>query len=221
MTRPTPFDLVFAPMADRLSAIAAAAVEAGCDPRERGAFATLPEVQRLLGELVSPELAARHPDATEEYLALLHAACCFDAAGRPVIVTTRAQLEPWLLRLPPTAPPRIPHDAYYVQFPAPWLWARAGDGEPHEPLDGVFATTAARGDEITVLGVLGLRAERGGFTQVTVRAHPSDFVEAAAVRRDPPFGPLMEGGAAAGFRSVASAGELLTLLHLALRSVER
>jgi hypothetical protein len=30
----------------------------------------------------------------------------------------------------------------------------------------------------------------------------------------------MEGGAAAGFRSVGSGGELLTLLHLALLSTE-
>jgi hypothetical protein len=207
-------------MADRLTAIAAAAADAKCDPWELRAFATIPEVQRLLGDLVMPEIVERDPDAAEEYLALLHAAFCFDAAGRHVVMTTRAQLEPWLLRLPSTTSPRIPHGACYVQLPTRWLWARAGDNEPHEPLDGMFAAAEPRTDEIAVLGVLGLRVERGGFTQVTVRARAADFVEAAAVRRDPPFAPLMEGGEAAAFRSVASAGELLTLLHLALRSVE-
>ncbi|MDH4349992.1 MAG: hypothetical protein OEW56_02450, partial [Gemmatimonadota bacterium] len=156
----------------------------------------------------------------EEYLELLHAAYGFNAAGRRVVVTTRAQLEPWLLRLPPTTPPRIPGDACYVQLPTPWIWAQGGPGEPHEPLDGMFAVAGPHGDEITVLGVLGLRAERGGFTQVTVRARAADFAEAGTVRRDPPFAPLMEGGKAASFRSVASAGELLTVLQFALRSAE-
>jgi hypothetical protein len=220
MTRPTPFDLVFAPVADRFAEIAAAAAGRGRDPLERREFASIPHVQRLLNEIQAPDLPARHPDVAEEYLGLLHAAYCFDAAGRRVVVTTRAQLEPWLLRIPPTTSPRIPGGACYVQLPTPWFWAQGGDGEPHEPLDGLFVATAPRGDEITVLGVLGLRAERGGFTQVTVRARRADFAEAGAVRRDPPFAPIMEGGEAASFRSVAAAGELLTLLHLALLSVK-
>jgi hypothetical protein len=36
--------------------------------------------------------------------------------------------------------------------------------------------------------------------------------------RDPPFAPVMEGGVAAGFKSVTSDGELLHLARLALKS---
>lgn len=221
MTRPTPFDLVFAPIADRLASLTAAAAQAGCDPRDRRQFALIPEVQRLLGELEAPETIEHHPEAAEEYLALLHAAYRFDAGGRRVVVTTRAQLEPWLARLAPADAPLIPGGACYVQLPTTWIWGQRDDGEPHEPLDGLFAVAAPRADAITILAVLGLRVERGGFTQVTVHARPADFAEARANPREPPFAPRMEGGSAAGFRSVASAGELLTLAHLALLSAAR
>jgi hypothetical protein len=218
VTRPTPFDLVFAPLADRLAALTAAAAAAGRNPAERREFALVPDVQRLLADLETPDVVERHPEAADEYLTLLHAAYAFDAAGRRMVVTTRSQLEPWLVRLAPAAAPRIPGGVCYVQLPAPWFWARRGDDGPHEPLDGMFAVASPRGDEVTVLAILGLRSERGGFTQVTVRARPADFAAARAVRREPPFAPLMEGGMTAGFRSVASGGELLTLLHLALHS---
>jgi hypothetical protein len=218
MSRLTPFDLVFAPIADQLSGLGAAAAAAGQDPRERQAFAMVPEVQRLLEDLAAPELVAEHPEAAEEYLTLLHAAYRFDVAGRRVVTTTRAQLEPWLARLAPVEPPRIPEGACYLQLPPQWIWGRRDPAQAHEPLDGMFAIASPRGDEITIVAVLGLRAERGGFSQVVVRARPADFAEARTVGRTPPFAPLMEGGSAAGFRSVASAGELVTLLQLALLS---
>lgn len=217
--RPTPYELVFGPMDEAVGGLAAAAAAAGRDPRSRHDFVLLPEVQRLLAELQPPEQAAQHPEAAEEYLALLHAAFRFRQAGRPLRVVTRAQLEPTLDRPAPTSPPAIPDGACYVQLPANWFWAQRGPGEPHEPLDGMFVVASPRSDEITVIAILGLRPERGGFTQVTVRTRPGDVAAAHAVRRDPPFGATMEGGAQAGFRSVATAGELLALTHLALASV--
>lgn len=218
MTRPTPFELVFAPVADRLAGLTGAAADVGRDPRDAREFALVPEVQRLLGDLQSPDIVERHPEASEEYLALLHAAYRFDTAGRRVVTTTRAQLEPWLSRLAPAAAPQIPQGACYVQLPVQWFWAQRGEGEPHEPLDGMFAVASPHGEEVTALAVLGLRAERGGFTQITVRARTVDFAEARVLGRAPPFAPLMEGGTTARFRSVASTGELLTLLQLALLS---
>jgi hypothetical protein len=113
----------------------------------------------------------------------------------------------------------VPGDACYVQLPANWWWGQRDADAPHEPLDGVFVVTAPRGDEITLLAVLGLRAERGGFTQVTVHAQPADFAAARTAQRDPPFAPLMEGGASGGVLSVATPAELLTLVQLALLAV--
>lgn len=216
MSRPTPFDLLFGDDAATLAALTAAASAAGRDPRDRAEFAMVPEVQRVLGALESPELIAREPEAATEYLELLHALYRFDAAGRRLIAPTRAQLDPWVHRLPPATPPRIPGDACYLQLPETRWWAQRAPEAPHEPMDGVFLLAAPRGDEITLLAVLGLRAERGGFTQMSVHARPGDFAAARGVQRDPPFAPLMDGGATAGFRSVATTAELLILAQLAL-----
>ncbi len=49
-------------------------------------------------------------------------------------------------------------------------------------------------------------------------AEPGDFLIARDMVRAEPFAPDMEGGSAAGFRSIASQAELLHLVHLALRS---
>ena len=67
--------------------------------------------------------------------------------------------------------------------------------------------------------MLGLRAERGGFTQVTVHAQPADFAAARTLQRDPPFAPLMAGGTSGDLLSVATSAELLTLVQLALLAV--
>lgn len=220
MNRPTPFDLLFGERDTGLATLTAAAAAAGRDPRDRTDFALVPEVQRFLGELESPELVARHPEAAEEYLQLLHALYRFDAAGRQVVAPSRAQLERWHLRLPPAAAPEIPGGACYLQLPEQGWWAQRAAEEPHEPVDGMFLVAAPRGDEITLLVVLGLRAGRGGFSQVSMHARPTDFAAARGVRRQPPFAPLMDGGAAAGVRSLATAAEVLTLAHLALLAAQ-
>jgi hypothetical protein len=179
-------------------------------------FAATPEVQRLLERVQSPDLVAQRPDAAAAYLALLYAGYRHWEAGARVAAPARASLEAALQSPAPARPPEIPGGACYLALPTPWCWARAGDSGPYEPLDGCFLAADARGAEITVVAILGLRAERGGFTQIALHVPPGDFVAAAGVRRDPPFAPLMEGGAAAGFRSVATAGELLDLVSLAL-----
>jgi hypothetical protein len=214
VSRPTPFDLIFADFATELSAIGLASLRVGGDLGD--AFASMPEVQRLLQRIEVPALMDEAPEAAAEYLAFLYAAARFGAAGKPVLTPSRQHLEPMLDRIPPPGAPPVPQHACYLQLPAHWVWAQATEHGPHEPLDGVFAVASSRGDVTTVVAVLGLRAERGGFTQVTVRAGPGEFEAARTVRRTPPFGPLMDAGASRGYRSVANPAELLTLTHLAL-----
>jgi hypothetical protein len=214
VSRPTPFDLIFADFADELTAIGLASVEASRDLGDP--FASMPEVQRLLQRIEVPALVDQAPEAAAEYLALVYAAARFGAAGKPVLAPSRQRLEPMLDRIPPPNVPPIPQHACYLQLPAHWIWAQATDDGPHEPLDGVFAVASLRGEVTTVVAVLGLRAERGGFTQVTVRAGPGEFEAARTLRRSPPLGPLMDAGASRGYRSVANPAELLTLTHLAL-----
>jgi len=107
MKRPTPFDMLFGDDAGALGTLTAAAAAAGRDAGDRGEFAMVPEVQRLLAELESPELVAQQPEAVQEYLELLHAMYRFDAAGRRVVSPARAQLQPWLRRLPPARRPHV------------------------------------------------------------------------------------------------------------------
>jgi hypothetical protein len=216
MSRLTPFALVFGDVAGELGDLTAAGARAGRDPRDLEEFARIPEAQRLLARLEAPALLAEHPEAGEEYLSLLHCAYRFHAGGAHVAAPSAERLLAVLAQRPPAALPIVPGGAAYLQLPPNRFWGQAAEGTPHEPIDGMFLVESPRGDEVTILTVLGLRAEREGFTQVTLRARAADFAAARAVRREPPFAPLMDGGAAAGMYSVANPAELLTLAHLAM-----
>lgn len=216
MSRPSPFAVALGPLADRLPGLRDAAARTGHDLRHRRDFAASPDVQRLLEGLQAPDLVARNPEAAEAYLAFLYVAYRFWDAGAAVVSPARARLETAFEAPASSGLPDIPGGACYVQLPASWFWARPGEEGPFEPLDGFFLAADSRGAEITIVAILGLRAERGGFTQITLHVPRRDFAAAAGARREPPFAPLMEGGAAAGFRSVATAGELLDLASLAL-----
>lgn len=210
MTRRTPFDLILVPFRPEFDNLKRAAEAAGRDPRDRAEFARLPETQRLLGRLGAV------PEAPEAYLALLHAAYRFWDAGSVVVAPARAAIEPVLEpAAAPAVPPSVPEGACYLQLPASWFWTQADDRGPFEPLDGCFLAVAPSGREIDIVAVLGLRPGRAGFTQVALQVPPADFL-AARLEPRPPFAPLMEGGAAGGFRSVATVGELLILVSLAL-----
>jgi hypothetical protein len=215
VSRATPFDLALAPLAGELTGLRDAAARAGLDPRRRDQFARLAEAQRLAARMGGPDDAER-PEVAAAHMALLFAGFRFWDAGARVVAPSREALARVLDAPAAPAPPTVPGGACYVQLPASWFWARAAGQGPHEPLDGCFLAADPRGDEITIVAALGLRVERGGFTQVALHVPPDDFAAAARERRDPPFGPLMDGGAAAGVRSVATAGELLALVSLAL-----
>lgn len=216
MTRPTPFGLVFAPLADAFAAVRAAAAAAGWNPPDPGTFARLPEVQRLLAE-VAPTAGT----PAEAYVAPMYAAYRFWDAGQRLVAPSRTALDLAVNAPPPTTPLEVPGGACYLQLPAHWAWARPADQPTHEPLDGCFLTLDPRGDEVMVVAALGVRPERAGFTHVVLRAPPGDAPLAHAERRTPPFAPLMNGGVAAGFHSVATLGELLALSHLALVAANR
>jgi hypothetical protein len=215
VSRPSPFDLALGPLVGELNALRDAAARAGRDLRRRDEFGRLPEAQRLVERMRAPADPGQ-PDVAGGYLALLYAGYRFWDAGSRVIAPERAALERGLTAPVPPGPPVVPGNACYLQLPSSWFWARAADPGPHEPLDGCFLAADPRGDEITIVAALGLRVERSGFTQVALQVAPGDFEIAAGERRDPPFAPLMDGGAAAGFRSVATAAELLALVSLAL-----
>ncbi|MCH8934847.1 MAG: hypothetical protein IIB90_03935 [Gemmatimonadetes bacterium] len=180
-------------------------------------MAKLQSTQRLLRELGSPDLAEEDAGAVGEYLALLFAAYRYWEAEEPTLSVDRDRLTR-AIQDPPTQGLAAHHDACYLEFPERWFWATIGEGQPHEPLEGMFVVSTGPHTGITVVAILGLRPGREGFSQITVTGGADAVAAASGTMRDPPFAPVMDGGLAAGFKSVTSDGELLHLARLALES---
>ncbi len=211
--RPTPFDLVFASLAEaRFPAIRDSLQRSGVDVDDPDAFVLDREVAQLLRELV-PEDAPG--GALAQHLTLLHHAFLFWCAGRPTFRLSRAAVQalvgaaemagPSGAGLPP---------ACYIQFPEHLIWARLAPDEPPEPLDGMFLRPKATG--FFILGIFGLHSGRDGFSVVDVEGYPPEVLD-----RDDgsaPFSPVLAGGAPAGIFSLVGEEEFL---ELAARSLAR
>ena len=217
MTRVDPFDLAFrAAVDERFATIRAEAEHSRRDVTDRAQFASMRSVQHLLGELEDPAAIERDPEAAEEYMAVLYAVYRYWAAGCRRVTVVRATLERALDAAPAATLPEVPSGACYFQLPERWFWGRVGADAPHEPVDGLFVAKGGHGREVSILMVLGLRANRPGFSQVSIRTTPDEVVAAHREARTPPFAPAMEGGMAAGFRSVTTAAEVLDLARICL-----
>lgn len=205
MPRPTPFDLVFAPLAeDRFPQIRAALAAAGRDSTDRDAFLMEREAVLLLRELRPDEGLG---EGMDQLAALVHHAYVVWDSGVATIDIPPDQLAELLETSPPLPEPaEIP--AYYASFPERRIWAEVLAGQAPEPLDGCFVHPVPSG-ELRVLGVFGLHPERMGFSVVeTVGPRPD-----ALAREDgtPLFSPTLPGGAAARLYSLTGGEELLEL----------
>jgi hypothetical protein len=208
-----PFDLAFGPLVDQhFTRIADEAEQQRRALEDLAQFGASPEVQHLLQEIEAPDVIAASPEAGVEYLQSLFVAYRFWRAGQTTHAIARDALEAALAADAPETLPTIPGGGVYLQLPENWFWAQVDAEAPHEPLDGCFVVSGAE-ESWTVLAVLGLRADRSGFSQVALMAPTDDVLSAPSMARTPPFAPLMEGGASVAFRSV---GTLAELLHLAL-----
>jgi hypothetical protein len=214
-TRLSPFDLVFGHIAaERFPAVQRAIGGDAATAADRDRFVLLAPVGQLLRDL-APDDAP--PDALEAYVRLLHHAYRYWEAGARIYDVDEALLERALAGGPIGSTP--PVAALYLRLPALRVWGAARDGEPPEPLDGVFVTATAVPGTTAVLGIFGMHGERPGFSAVAVegRADTGDpetdevLVAARRADRSAPFASLLAGGAAAGVSSVANPGELLLL----------
>jgi len=215
MSRLHPFDLVSRALGEGWFAeVEAAARQAGRDPSERQVFQQLGPVQRVLDELLPPSDEAPGA-AAEEYAVLLFAMFHFWRGGCRSVNLDRAGFER-IIAQDPSVGSLPAGGSRYLQLPERLVWARISPTAPPEPLDGIFVVPSAGGREITVLAILGLRAERDGFSQIAVTVPSSDWERAGSLVRRPLFAPVLEGGERAGLKSVVSEAELLYLAHLAL-----
>jgi len=218
VTRLSPFELAFGTrMEERFSEIPREAESESKDPSDPGQFASLRSVQHLMGEIESPEAIEADPRAAVEYLTLLYVASRYWDAGQSTrYVDADLFSEERVARLLRGIPVSVPGGGCYLQLPERLVWSQIGPTAPHEPLDGLFAAESRDRRQFTVVAVLGLRPDRHGFSQISFSVSTSDLAELPGMMRSPPFAPVMDGGVAAGFKSVTSAGELLLLAQLAL-----
>jgi hypothetical protein len=206
--RPTPFDLVFDPVAQTtFPAIREALHRGGYDPRNRDAFLMLREVVTLLRELRPAEGLG---EGIDQLSALVHHGYLFWDGGAHTTEVSSAQLA-GLVGSSPPAPfdDPVEQPAYYVQMPERRIWAQVIPGEPHEPLDGCFVHTLPNTPGLRVLGVFGIHPERQGFSVVEVSGPRPE----ALAREDGGelFTPVLPGGAAARLFSLVGEEELLEL----------
>ena len=209
--RPTPFDLVFEPIAaERFPIVQASLRASNLDPDDPEAFILDRAVMALLRELVPEESGA-----IQEHLALLHHAFLFWADGRRTFSLSARALAALVSESPGPAIPKgagVPR-AYYIQFPQRVVWAALGGPGPREPLDGLFVRPWPNGG-VFALAVFGLHESRAGFTVVEVEGYHSDSTGRADGTAA--FTPIIPGGAKAGLLEIVGEDELV---ELALRSV--
>lgn len=204
--RPTPFDLVFEPLAETtFPRIQVALTEARQDPLDRDAFLMLRDVVTLLRDLRPDEGLG---EGIDQLAALVHHGYLFWSAGKRVIELSLGQLSdilgdrPDIVEEEPASPP------HYIQLPELRLWAPVVPGEAPEPLDGYFQY-GVRQNWLRVLGVFGIYPERPGFSVVEVAGpRPQELSRSDGT---PLFAPTLAGGSAAGIHSLAGGEELLEL----------
>lgn len=244
MSRLHPFDVVSGALPDEWFSTIRAAEAQGLDATDRLRFHHLAPVRLAVRRLCPPE---PEPAGTTvaQYETLLYAVYRYWSAGRHTLAITREVLERALATghtgrsdgwadgrtsgrwptgppdRPTTHPPAVPHGACYLQLPERRFWARIGDATGPEPVDGMFLAAGVGDGDITVLAVLGLRPERGGFSQIAVAATSEDITRAGDFVRRPLFAPVLEGGERAGVKSLVSEADLLHLAYLALAQVAR
>lgn len=203
--RLTPYDLVFAPMAqERFPPIRAALAATGRDVLDRDAFLLTAEAAELVHDLRPDEGLGEDID---RLAALVHHVFVFWDAGSELVTVDRTAMDR-LLEPEPAASALPAAAAPYVQIPERLIWARPLEDEAFEPLDGWFAHLAARG-QLRALAVFGLHPDRMAFT--VVEAAGARPVRLARPDGSPLFAPTLSGGEAARLRSILGTEELLEL----------
>lgn len=220
--RLTPYELALPGRAfvDRHFPVIGEEAEArGVDPADPDRFVLLASAGAALREIRGEE---EEGERILQHGALLFHAWHFWRERERIHLLTTSAMEALLDEALPEGlpPPALPSGAGYVQFPQHLVWARAGEGDRPESLDGFFWTRSAAGN-LSALLVAGIHRERAGFSVVEVPPLPFADVGAWAglkVREgEPDFAPTLPGGELAGLRSVETGGEVLKLVGRVLR----
>ena len=205
--RPTPFDLVFEPIArTTFPTIRAALDRGGHDPRERDAFLMAREVVALLRDLRPDEGLGQGID---QLAALVHHAYLYWEGGAVTVEFPPERLPEVLGGLAEPVHDPVDQPAYFAQLPEHRIWAQVIPGQAHEPLDGCFVHPLPDPAVLRILGVFGVHPERPGFSVVEVSGRRP--VSVAREDGSALFSPVLPGGEAAGLFSISGEEELLVL----------
>jgi hypothetical protein len=196
--RLSPFALVFGRLAEERFPGLRTALD-GVEPTDRDAFIMTRDAIQLVRDLRPDDGIG---EAIDQLVALVHHAYLFWAAGQ-VVVDVGAEILDGA-----SANDAVPTGAWYARFPERRVWAQVVEGAAHEPLDGCFVHAHAE-NSLRVLGVFGLHPDRPGFSVVEASGPRPEGL--ARESGEPLFASRMEGGAAAGLRSIAGEEELLEL----------
>lgn len=226
MTRVTPYDLVFAELAEaRFPAVLEACRREQIALHDRDRLLLLREMVTLLHDLRPDEGIG---DGTDEFVAFVHHAFVFWADGLVVHEVSESALRQLLTGNATSAPSaRATADApsttvqpgadapsdplprsCYIAVAERRVWGRPLPDAAHEPLDGLFLLPAPDGT-LRVLGAFGVHPQRLGLT--VAEAAGSRVGALARADGTPLFAPRLPGGAEAGLYEVAGAEELLEL----------
>ena len=209
--RLSPFDLVFADLADeQFPPIQEAFDQQDGEVMDRDAFLMNREAVSLVHQL--------RPDdglgpGVDQLASLVHLAYLYWRHGRWTFRVGRDAIISLLDRGERESVARP--QAYYLQMPHRLLWGQLGETEPHQPLDGCFVAWGPAG-RVQILGVFGFHPDRAGFG-VAEAGGTVDRLDPLPVT-PPPFTPAMDGGEQAGLYSVNHSAELV---HLALLTAGR
>ncbi|MFI4978706.1 MAG: hypothetical protein ACHQC8_08535 [Solirubrobacterales bacterium] len=211
MSRPLPWtDLFEAIGEERFTQIREALAAAKVDAFDQDAFTMNGAVGQLLRELMPDDAPA---EAVSAYASLLHMVYLAWSTGWPVTEVQKDALRTSLAPAPALPAPALLRFSY-LALPPNLVWAEPAAGEAHEPMDGAFVLV--KEDRVHVLGVLGFRAGRPGFTTMegAIRL-PAPPPERRPDGR-PAFASTLPAGEKAGLVSVVDEHELCALALLAL-----
>lgn len=219
--RRTPYEMLFGGgrlAESRFGAIRDEAREAGVDTARRDRFAQLHAVSELLRDLV-PEGA--EPTSLDRYLGIVHhcflfwqGGCryyAFDQAAVRSITSDAPDLTDWS--------PRTDHPALYIEMPENLCWAAVVEGEPPEPVEGMFVSPriGRLSGAVDILMVLGIRPNRPGFSITELTAN----LEMASVIAEPDaFASEIPGAYLADLYSLQRPGQVALLLSRMLWYIE-
>ena len=212
MSRALPWtELLEAIGEERFTQIRDALTAAKVDAFDRDAFLMNGAAGQLLRDLMPEDAPA---ETVTAYGALIHMIHLAWAAGWPVTVVGEAAVRSVIAApLPLSQAPALPRLSY-VQLPPNLVWAEPAPNEAHEPMDGAFVL--AREDRVHVLGVLGFRAGRPGFTTMEGAIRLPAPPPAGRSDGRLAFASTLPAGEKAGLVSVVDEHELCALALLAL-----